>query len=218
MSFDRLAPFYRWMEDLCAGSLLERCRAAHLAVIPAPSSILIVGEGHGRTLAACRRQFPNAQIFCIEASSQMIAQAQHNLTRHNITTDGITFICADVFEVPLGEAQFDLIITHFVLDCFDAPQLQQLVPRLASAARPDAGWLIADFQYASAGWRRWRTRIIIGLLYAFFRRTTALPAQGLVPADSLMEVAGFVLCDRQEFDWQLLKSDWWQRQPSPCER
>jgi len=39
MSFDVLAPHYRWMELVCAGDLLQRCRMAHLARVPTARQI-----------------------------------------------------------------------------------------------------------------------------------------------------------------------------------
>ncbi len=76
MSFDRLAPWYRWMELLCAGQKLQRGRIAFLGQIPPPRHILLPGEGHGRTLRECRRRFPEARITCVDASAGMIAQAR----------------------------------------------------------------------------------------------------------------------------------------------
>src|SRR5947207_3033135 len=53
MSFDLLAPHYRWMEFLLAGEKLHRGRTAFLDLIPPPEKILLAGEGHGRCLVEC---------------------------------------------------------------------------------------------------------------------------------------------------------------------
>lgn len=211
MTFDRLAPFYRWMERVAAGRLMEQCRTAHLDQVPEPKHILILGEGHGRSLAACRRRFPNAFITCVEASAGMIAQARQHLVRLKLSEQGIGFIHSDVFEWQPDDAVYDLVVTHFFLDCFDAGALERLVPRIATAAAPKASWLLADFQIAPSGWRRWRSKAIVSLLYAFFRHATGLPANRLVLPDPLLACAGFQLRDRKEFSAQLLKSEWWQR-------
>ena len=44
MSFDLLAPHYRWMEFILAGEKLQRCRTAFLDELPAARNILLVGE------------------------------------------------------------------------------------------------------------------------------------------------------------------------------
>ncbi len=211
MSFDTLAPFYRWMEVLTAGNKLQRCREAFLSEVPAPRQILIAGEGHGRSLVACRRQFPEAHITCLDSSLEMLTQARRNLQRQGLTEEAVEFLHADVlYWTTPPQGRYDLIITHFFLDCFRADQLEVLVPLLASAAAPGASWLIADFQVAPAGWKRWRSRTIIWMLYRFFRLTTQLPARELAPPDGHLKNAGFHLQHRREREWGLLKSEWWQ--------
>ena len=211
MSFDLLAPVYRWMEFICAGDKLQRCRVAFLDEVPAPRRILILGEGHGRSVVECLRRFPAAEIICVEASAGMIAQARGNIERHGLEEDRVTFIHADVLTWEPPTTSFDLIITHYFLDCFRADQLNSLVPKIAHLATDDANWMIADFQIAASGWRRWRTQIILWLLYTFFRVATRLPATELAPTDALLTQAGFVLHRRVDMEWGLLKSEWWQR-------
>ena len=92
-----------------------------------------------------------------------------------------------------------------------AEQVEQIVTRLATAAAPEANWLLADFQVPRDGWKRFRSRLIIGCLYMFFRVMTRLPAQQLTPPAPLLERAGFSLQRRIETEWGLLHSDWWQR-------
>lgn len=215
MSFDTLAPHYRWMESLLAGKKLHRCRTAFLDDLPTARNILLLGEGHGRSLVEYRRRFPHAHITCVDASARMLAQARRNLTRHRMTADRIEFIHADVLDWPHPPASSDLIVTNFFLDCFRAEQVAQIVTRLATAATPEANWLLADFQVPGAGWKRLRSRLIIGCLYMFFRVTTRLPAQQLTPPAPLLERAGFLLQRRIETEWGLLHSDWWQRPQWP---
>ena len=210
MSFDTLAPHYRWMESLLAGGKLHHCRTAFLDDIPTARNILLVGEGHGRSLVECRRRFPHAQITCVDASARMLDQAQSNLLRHKLTTDRVEFIHADVLHWSPASTS-DLIVTNFFLDCFRSEQVAQIVSRLAIAATSEANWLLADFQVPRAGWKRLRSRLIIGSLYTFFRVMTRLPARKLTPPDPFLERSGFTLHRRKESEWDLLHSDWWQR-------
>ena len=50
MSFDHLAPHYRWMEWLLAGSKPQRCRTTFLDTLPTARHALLLGEGNGRFL------------------------------------------------------------------------------------------------------------------------------------------------------------------------
>lgn len=214
MSFDLLAPHYRWLEIILAGEKLHRCRTAFLDEIPAAQNILLLGEGHGRCLIECRRRFPNARITCVDASAAMLTQARRQLLRHNLKTDRVEFIHADVLDWTPGDGNYDLVSTNFFLDCFRADQIQQLVTQVTSLTRPNANWLSADFQNAATGWQRLRSRIILWSMYRFFRVATRLPAQQLVTPDSFLEQAGFHLHRRTESEWHLLHSDWWIRTPA----
>jgi hypothetical protein len=216
MSFDGLAPFYRTMETLCAGRKLQKCRTAWLPEIPAPCSILLAGEGHGRSLEACRRQFPEAKIVAVDASAGMLEQARANLERKGLDSSKVEFVHANLLEWKPPREAFDLIVTHFFLDCFPEDQLAAVVSQLAAGARPDAHWLLADFQVAPSGAARWRSRCILAMLYAFFRLVTGLPASRLVCPEAALERAGFRRHRRRETEWKLLTSEWWQRDAAPA--
>jgi hypothetical protein len=107
--------------------------------------------------------------------------------------------------------QIDLIVTNFFFDCFREDELSRIIPRLASAASHASNWLVADFQIAPRGWRKIRSRVIVGLLYRFFRATTRLSANRLTPPDPYLAQCGFRLQQRVEQDHGLLQSDWWTR-------
>jgi hypothetical protein len=141
----------------------------------------------------------------------MIDQARRNLARSGTTEDRIHFLQADILSWSSPPAQFDLIVTNFFLDCFREDELAGLIPRLATGAAPEANWLLADFQIAPSGWRRLRSRVILGTLYAFFRATTRLSASSLASPEPFLEQSGFRLHRRIEHDHQLLRSDWWMR-------
>ncbi len=211
MSFDTLAPVYRWMERIFAGKKMQSCRVAFLDKIPAPTSILLLGEGPGGFLVPALAKFPGAGITCVDSSAGMIARARRSLADANLPDAGVRFVQADLLRWSPPRAEFDLVVTQFFLDCFRADQLSALIPTLARGATAEANWLISDFQQARAGWRRLRTRAIISLLYAFFRAMTRLPAQELVPPDPLLQAADFTLHRRIESDFDLLRSDWWRR-------
>jgi ubiquinone/menaquinone biosynthesis C-methylase UbiE len=211
MNFDRLAPHYRWIEAIAAGQKLQRTRTAFLEKISAPRRALIFGEGNGRFLAEFLQRFPNANVMSIDASEKMLALAQRRLRRENLDARKIEFIQADALTWTPPNSKFDLIVTHFFLDCFRADQLELLVKKISVSATPDATWLLADFQIPAGGLSRSRARIILWMLYFFFRAATRLPASELVCPDPMLERVGFQLRERKIFDWDLLHSDLWRR-------
>lgn len=219
MSFDTLASAYPLLERLAAGEKMQRCRTAFLEEIPPPSRVLTLGEGHGRFLSACRGRFPDAEITCVDSSAEMLRQARRELGRHGLDETRVHLIQSDLLSWAPPRGVFDLIVTHYFLDCFRADQIALMVPRIAAAALPEASWLLADFQMAAHGWRRLRSQCILALMLAFFRVATRLPARTLTPPEPFLKMEGFQEHRRIEMEWGLMKSAWWRRgaaqSPSP---
>jgi ubiquinone/menaquinone biosynthesis C-methylase UbiE len=211
MSFDLLAPHYRWMECVLAGNKLQACRTTFLEEVADRKNVLILGEGNGRFLLNCRRVLASAHVTCVDASSRMLRSAQKRLARHGLSSHEIEFIQTDALRWKPDPNSFDLIVTHFFLDCFRADQVEQLVRTVAGAATSNAEWLLADFQVPVAGWRRFRARTIHLLMYAFFRAVTGLPAKTLTCPDPFLAANGFVLRSRRLREWGLLHTDRWTK-------
>ena len=211
MSFDRLAPHYRWMEFVLAGDKLQRCRTAFLDSAIGSNRILIMGEGNGRFLAECHRRLERARITCVDSSRRMLDLARSRLRRENLSVAEIDFVHTDALAWSPPPHTFDVVVTHFFLDCFRPEQLTRLVSVLATAAKPNALWLLADFYLPLSGLRRARARIIHQLMYWFFRAACRLPARALCPPDAALAAHHFVLQDRLTTDWGLLHSDLWVR-------
>ena len=204
--FDLLAPHYRWMERVLAGSLLQVCRTKYLPAIAESRRILLLGEGPGRFLSEVVRACPSAEVTCLDGSAGMLRQAQ-GATR----SSSVSFVRADALSYDLGVESYDAVATHFFLDCFSGEQLRPLISRIASALKPGGAWLLADFQLPVSGTQRWRAAIILKLMYFFFRTVTDLPARNLTSPDSYLEQNGLVLVDRYNANFGLLHSDLWRK-------
>jgi ubiquinone/menaquinone biosynthesis C-methylase UbiE len=211
MSFDLLAPHYRWMEFALAGEKLQRCRTAFLDETKAARNVLILGEGNGRFLAECRGKLTEARITCVDQSARMLWHAQKRLERLGLNRERVSFLQADALDWSPPENTFDLVVTHFFLDCFRPEQVEQLIQKLSRAATQRASWLLADFQLPASGWRQCRARIILWMMYLFFRAVTDLPARRLSKPDDFLRANGFVLAKRKSTEWGLLHSDRWSR-------
>jgi hypothetical protein len=148
----------------------------------------------------------------------MMQAARACLRQGGVEESRAEFIHADLLDWAAPAGEFDLIVTHFFLDCFRPEQLERLLPKLSGAAAPASCWLLADFQEPAAGPARWRARAILEIMYLFFGWATALPASQLTPPDPLLAREGFRLGRRRTFDWGLLHSDLWIRGGSTPER
>ena len=144
------------------------------------------------TLAEVLRRRPAATVLYLEASPNMLARARTRLAREcPQTTAQIAFRHGT--QAALGPAEsFDALITFFVLDCIALPDLAGALAQLRAAQRPEAPWLLADFRPARRGWRR----VLLALMYTFFRLSTGLRARVL--PDLPAALAGLGLCPSQQ--------------------
>jgi len=168
--------------------------------------VLVVGEGDGRFLAEFVKSQPEAEIDCLEASAQMIA-----LARKGIASESIHFRCVTLQEAELPEGLYDLVVTHFFLDCFAGETLPEMVARLARAAAPQAQWLIAEFHEPKTGWLRLPSRWLIDVMYFFFRLCAGIEGRRLIDYRPLLRANGFKLSDSIGSPNEMIRSELWRR-------
>ena len=195
MNGDRIARWYRWIEYAGFGRALERRREAFLSDVANARRVLALGDGDGRALAALLVAAPHACVDYIDVSPRML-----ELARARAGAEHVNYRCEDARTALLQEAEYDLIVTHFFLDCFDETDLEPLIARLASAATPRARWLISEFR--GNGW-------LVRALYFFFRLATGLRTRRLVDHHPVLQRHGFRMV-RNENAWRgLLASELW---------
>jgi len=204
-NFDRLAAPYRFLERLAFGRDLERAREWFLDRLRDRESILVLGDGDGRCLARLIGAAPHARIHCVDASGAMIARARARVAG-GPAAGRVTFEQADALTFAGPAAGYDAVLTCFFLDCFTPAQTAALIARVALLLRPGSLWLFADFVLPPSGWRRWRARLWVGLLYFFFRWLTGISARALPPAEELLAQAGWRLVAGREFQRGLVRA------------
>jgi ubiquinone/menaquinone biosynthesis C-methylase UbiE len=200
MNADRIARLYRWIEYAVFGRALQRRRVAFLPEVADARRVLVLGDGDGRFLEKLVEQNPRAHADYIDLSGRML-----ELARERAGIQGVAYHQADALEIALPERGYDLIVTHFFLDCFDEAGAARLVERVAPAACPNARWLISEFRRT-----RWSPPLLAGL-YLFFRITTGLKTRRLIDHHPLLARHGFQML-RAESAWRgLLTSELWTR-------
>ncbi len=189
--FDPLAAHYWWLEAVTFGPLLQWCRTAHLGWLADRRQALVVGDGDGRFLAALVRAYPGLAVDALDVSPGMTARSRRRVCR--LPGAGrVRFVVADIRTAPLPAGGYDLIVTHFLLDCFPADELAAVVARLAAAARPGARWLVGDFAVPPGRWRGRAARLALAGMYAVFRAVAGLRAAELIDPAPLLAGRGFV--------------------------
>ncbi len=181
-NFDRIARLYRWAEYACLGPLLERTREYHIPALLGQRRALILGDGDGRFTAALLRRNPALSVDAVDLSGRMLAlleQRSPEARTHRLDARA---------QLPRGP--FDLVVTHFFLDCLSQSETDALAARVAQIVTPGALWLISDFRVPD-GLLRWPARLYIRALYLAFRWLTGLRITRLPDHARALSAAGF---------------------------
>jgi SAM-dependent methyltransferase len=210
VSFDAIAPWYRLLESIGFGNALQCARIACLDGIGFRRRGLIVGEGNGRFLAALLQRNPLIRIDCVDSSARMLDLARRQVLETNPDEIGrVAFVRDDVRSWAPAD-HYDLIVTHFFLDCFGTKEVGYVVAKLAQAAVPNAIWLLADFRIPEAGFARSHARAWLAVMYWFFRCVARIEARELVDPSPFLRVEGFTLVHQNLFRGGMLKSELWR--------
>jgi ubiquinone/menaquinone biosynthesis C-methylase UbiE len=212
VSFDSIAPAYRTLETIAFGDALQRARVACLGEIGTPRRALIVGEGNGRFLCELLRRHSNIEVHCVDASQRMLDLARERIERR-LPADAahVRFLQHDITSWTPPEAPYDLIVTHFFLDCFSETRITDIVNRLSRAATPNATWLLADFCMPAGAFARIRAGLWLAAMYRFFRFTSGIEARALDDPSPFLRTAGFALVTQHLFRGGMVKSELWRR-------
>jgi len=211
--FDRLARVYRWMEYFSFDSYLQKCRVFRLGEMASRRRALIYGDGDGRFLSYLVRCLPQIEVASVDASRQMLHQAAHRLP----SGAHVRLIQADALECEveaLGEAPFDLVVTHFFLDCFSEAEIASLLSRVNTATEEHALWVVSEFALPKRNPARLAGKLIIRALYLAFGLLTGLRTRRLPEYGRVMQQTGWILEGRREWLSGLLVSECWRREIS----
>ncbi len=210
--FDRLARPYRWMEYFTFGKALERCRFRFLGDLASTKKALVLGDGDGRFSAALLRAAPDCRVHAVDGSTAMLQALQ---ARCN-AGDRVTTHQADLsagFPIGAGAETYDLVATHFFLDCLTSDEVDALIRRVHPLLRQGACWIVSEFD-VPRGAMRLPSAVIVRALYLSFRVLTGLRTQRLPDHRAAMKRHDFVCQTRVTSLGGLLVSEWWTPQGS----
>lgn len=210
--FDRVARIYRAMEYLSFGPMLERCRFAHLPSMRHARRALILGDGDGRFTAKLLAANPHLHADAVDASPEMLRLLRERVARSGAAAR-LTTTCADArgFQ-PLNE-EYDLVATHFFLDCLRSAETEELIARVRPHLATGAAWVVSEFQVPERSrFRAWLARGAIRFLYAAFRALTGLAVREIPPWRKALSAAGFRRGSSRSWLGGLLISEVWKLQ------
>ncbi len=203
-NFDRLARAWRWMEAVTFGPFLMRARCTFLAETSQSHRALILGDGDGRFTARLLAANPAVLIDAVDVSPAMLAQLRYN------AGPNAARICTHIADARTFQPQpgYDLIVTHFFLDCLTTAEVAALAQHLRASTMPNAQWLISDFAIPS-GPARLIARPLVAVLYRTFGLLTGLAIRRLPNHHSALAAAGFTLARQRSFLGGILIAQLW---------
>ena len=201
-NFDRIARAYRWMEYLTLGRALERCRERFLDRLTDRRSALVFGDGDGRFLAKLVQANRALEADAVDTSAAMLDLVKRRTGNERVRThcgDALTFV---------PERTYDLVVTHFFLDCLTQTEAGTLVERVVPHLAKGALWVVSDFRVPAGAMRRPAAALVRGL-YLAFRVLTGLRVSELPDHAGPLRAAGFVRLDQAASLGGMLISELW---------
>ena len=210
-NFDRIARPYRWLEYFSFGPMLERVRFYRIPQLAAARRALVLGDGDGRFLARLLAANPALHADVIDQSPAMLRLLQSRAAAIGAANRiRIHHTDAQSFQPPGPPYNaYDLVITHFFLDCLTTEQIQTLAKKIRPYLTQNALWLISEFAIPSGGVAL-PARSIVAVLYTAFRIITGLRVRNLPDHATALTASGFILEGRRHFLAGLLISDFWR--------
>lgn len=185
--FNFLAPWYDFAAALFLGGAIQRAQRHFLPRLGMQNDVLILGGGTGRILADMLKLGTGKKYTYVDLSEKMITAAQKRVERLKSPLPQIEFICGSV-EAIAGR-KFSLVVTPFVLDCFDDTEIAAAVKKLDAALKPRGSWLFADFHLPS-GFMGLVSRITVRALYFAFNVICGLGMRKLPQFDRYFQQVG----------------------------
>ena len=205
-SFDRIAPIYRWLEMATFGSALWRCRCAFLDDLRSCRNALVIGDGDGRFTARLLEINPAIRIDALDASLEMLRLL---VRRAGPNANRVSAHQADARQWRPSGPRYDLVVTHFFLDCLTTEEVAALAQTIQTCSARSSRWIVSEFAIPS-GWFGWLVaRPLITALYRAFRLLTGIEVQRLPNYRHAMTESGFKLNAHRNSLGGLLVAESW---------
>ena len=207
--FNLIARPYRWLESLTLGRALERCRTHYLPLLRDRRRALVLGDGDGRFLGQLLAHNPDLRADAVDTSIAMLRLLRQRSEAATPDAEArLSLHHANALTFPLAGG-YDLVVTHFFLDCFTQAELDTLVTRVASALAPGALWLVSDFRIPT-GLMRLPAMAIVSRLYFAFRVLTGLGTNRLPDHATSLTQSGLIRIAHQHSFAGILTTELWQ--------
>jgi hypothetical protein len=212
LNFNRVARIYAPMEKLTFGPWLWRCRSCFMEELKTQRSGLVVGDGDGRFTAKLLDENPMVRVDAVDASVGMLNKLRENAGLRSVR---VRAHLADARTWEPERSSYDLIATHFFLDCLTTSEVGKLARKIRAHSSSDAVWVVSEFAIPD-NWFGWLVAgPLVWALYLAFFALTGLHVQRLPQYREAMAEAGWARFREQRLLGGLLVSELWRSQSPP---
>lgn len=197
------------MEYATFGPALQRRRCEFLSDVASVDRALVLGDGDGRFIAKFLRRNPTALVDSLESSESMSRLAAMRIAGSPDGPSRVRQLREDARAAQLT-GNYDLVASHFFLDCFTTDEIRNLIPLITAHLRPGGRWIISEFQIPPSGFRRYLAQFVVRALYVSFRILTGLRTSRLPDYRSILKNNGYILTASRAGIAGLLVSEMWQ--------
>ncbi|HEY5919069.1 MAG TPA: methyltransferase domain-containing protein [Chryseolinea sp.] len=198
--FDVIAPYYDSLARLVFGDSIRRCQLEYLDKIPPDAQVLIIGGGTGWLLSELIKINPSCRVWYLESSMKMLEMTKARFD--GVSNPKIVFIHGTEKNLQqYTEIHFDAVITNFYFDLFTSASLNLALGEIKKCFSPGVTLLVSEFVART----RWH-RLLLFLMYRFFRWTCAIEARNLPDWEDQLKKNGFVQRSEATFYFGFIKS------------
>lgn len=180
---------------------LHRSQTFFLSRLQKSDNVLVVGGGTGRFLVDLLKVGESLKVTYVDISPGMILKAKKKVNKLG-KSEHVEFICGGLESIPNGK--YDLICTHYFLDCFEEGELFGVIQQFKSLLSKDGLWHFTDF-YLDDSSSMFR-KSFVSFLYFFFRSFCGLKVKKLANFKELFSKNGLQLKEEGYFYRGLLRT------------
>jgi cyclopropane fatty-acyl-phospholipid synthase-like methyltransferase len=171
---------------------------------------LVIGDGDGRFTARLLAENSGVHVDAVDASLAMLRALTRSAKSHALR---VRPICADARAWrPRQDSRpprYDLVVTHFFLDCLATDEVRALAERLRDAVEPRGIWVVSEFAVPRGLFGLLVASQLVRALYWAFGLLTGLEQRTLPDYDAALREAGFILARQRSWLGGLLVSQLW---------
>jgi len=205
--FSLLAPFYDLLADIVFGKAIIESQSSFFSTISPNSRVLILAGGTGRILRRLDKCGIPITVDFVDTSDGMLKRAMNRNFKNLNATFGK--------KVPTHEKIYDVVIIAFFFDMLSREEVMGELEKLKILTKDDGKILFTDFQVAKEYPSRIWQRLLLFLMYGFFKVVVGIKTQRLLKFQDLFRLQNFRMCETRPYFGKFITSTLYTINSSP---